>query len=383
MIIKRLIIIFLVFSLMLIPGGCWDLTDINDHIFILGLGIDPDTEDGLYRFTFHYADPRGQNSDQSSDTMTYTNTVIRSTSLPLAVRELIRNSDSEANFEHLQTLVLGTDYLEMLSFDDIDMLFRMASVRRKCVVVTADIKASDLLSMKFSSVSTAVMINRLSNHYSSSNSNILEGFSLTSLYSKKVDNSSFYLFSLGAVENSNYTAISTTDQKKQKDISLSVTGISVFKNLKYAGRLGYPELDIVRLLLNRQTEGFINTVSENKANACYQIISSQCDKSCKIVDDKPVFTLKLNADCLLIESDDNFTDYGEELIEESLQEQISHIISLSKTSYGAELLGLETVLKRDCVKWFQNHSDYFEKGYRSSEIIVEIDCTVSSSGIIE
>ncbi len=359
------------------------MTDINDHIFILGLGIDPDEEEGLYRFTFHYANPRGEQSDQSSDKMTYINSVIRSSSLPLAVRELIRNSDSEANFEHLQALVLGKDYLEMLSFDDIDMLFRMASVRRKCVVVTTDIKASDLLSMKFSGVSTAVMINRLSNHYSSANSNVLDGYTLTSLYSKKTDNLSFNLFSLGAVENSNYTTVSTTDKKSQTDIALAVTGISVFKNSDYAGKLGYSELETIRLLRNKQTDGILDIVTDKNESSCFQIISSECQTSCTIKNNLPVFDIKLNVECLLIDTSDSDRNNSKEIIKEVLTSKINHIVSLCRYKYGVELLGLETALRQDCRKWYESNDQYLKNNFSEAEINISVSCKISSSGIIE
>lgn len=379
----KTLLLLLVILGMLIPTGCWDLTDINDHFFILGLGIDPDEEEGLYRFTFHYANPRGESSDQSSDTMTYVNATIRSSSLPLAVRELIRNSDSEANFEHMQALVLGVDYLDVLSFDDIDMLFRMASVRRKCVVVTTDIKASDLLSMKFSGTSTAVIINRLSNHYASSSSNVLEGFSLTSLYSKKKDDLSFYLFSVSAVENSNYSALSPTDQADQKDLALTVTGLSVFNNCKYTGQLGYTELETIRLLSNRQSEGIINVVSEDGTNACYQIVTSKCSKSCKIVDNEPRFKIKLDVECLLVDSGNKTIYNGEKLIEESLENKINDLIFLGRYKYGGDILGLESAARQDCRKWFDANRDYWQTGFKDANIDLTVNCKIASSGIIE
>lgn len=380
---KIFILTFLILINSFALTGCWDMTDINDHIFVLGLGIDPDEEEGLYRFTFHYANPRGEQSDQSSDKMTYINATIRSSSLPLAVRELIRNSDSEANFEHMQALVLGADYLEKLSFDDIDMLFRMASVRRKCVVVTADINAFDLLSMKFSGISTAVMINRLSNHYSSAKSNVLEGFSLTSLYSKRTDKLSFNLFSVGAVENSNYSTVSPTDKKDSKDISLAVTGISVFRNCRYIGQLGYTELETIRLLQSKQTEGLLNIITDKDNDCCFQIISSKCKTECRIEDDIPVFYIKLNVDCLLIDSSEDAQEYGKEIIEDTLKKRIEHIVSLCRYKYGVELLGLETALRQDQRQWFESNSKYFMNNFSQSQINISVECKIASSGIIE
>ncbi len=380
---KRFFLSILLIANLFIFTGCWDMTDINDHIFVLGLGIDPDEEEGLYRFTFHYANPRGEQSDQSSDKMTYINATIRSSSLPLAVRELIRNSDSEANFEHMQTLVLGADYLEMLSFDDVDMLFRMASVRRKCVVVTTDIKASDLLSMKFSGTSTAVIINRLSNHYSSTTSKVLEGYSLTSLYSKKTDNLSFNLISVGAVKNSNYTTVSSTDQKAQKDISLAVTGISIFKNCKYVGQIGYTELEIIRLLRSRQTEGVLNIVTDEDEECCFQIVSSKCKTKCRIVDEMPVFDIRLSVECLLIDSSDEPMDGGRKIIEKELMKRADHIVSLARYKYGGELLGLETALRQNQTQWYEANRQYFENNFSQSQINISVECKISSSGIIE
>ncbi len=379
---KRFLLLLIMLTF-IVPSGCWDLADVNDHIFILGLGIDKDETAGLFRFTFHYANPRGEASDSSSGTMTYINTTIRSSSLSLAVRELIRNSDSEANFEHMQTLVLGIDYLSDLSFDDIDMLFRMASVRRKCVVVTSDGKASDLLSMKFSGMSTAIMINRLSNHYTSANSNILEGFSLTSLYSKKSDNLSFYLLSVGAVENSNYTVLSITDQPDAQNISIAVTGISVFNNCRYAGRLGYSELETIRLLFNRQSEGIVNITSEDNSSVCYQIISSKCDRSCVFTNGQPDFTIKLDIECLLIDSSDDTISDGKKMIKEDIEKKINNLILLSKNKYGAELLGLETATRQKNRKWFDENRDFWNNKYTESKISVEIDCRIVSEGIIE
>ncbi len=377
----KIIVLFAIIFCFIFPTGCWDLTDINDHIFILGLGIDSSNEEGLYRFTFHYANPRGEQSDQSSDKMTYINSTIESYSLPLAMRELIRNSDSEANFEHLQSLVLGSDYLEQLSFDDIDMLFRIASVRRKCVVVTTDIKASDILSMKFSSASTAVMINRLSNHYSSSDNNVLSGYSLTSLYTKKIDDLSFCLFSIDAVDNKNYTVISPADAADNKNLSLAVTGLSVFRNCKYVGSLGYTELETIRLLTNNQTEGLLNVINEDSTNSYYQVLSSDCSKSCKIMNNTPVFTINLSLDCLLISTEANASTSRK--IEKSLLDEIEHLVTLGKYKYGGEILGLETALRQDCRDWYDNNTGYMENSFADADINIYVNCKIASSGIIE
>ncbi len=379
---KAALILMLILSI-LIPTGCWDLTDINDHIFVLGLGIDLDDEPGLYRFTFHYANPRGEASDQSSDKMTYINATIRSASLPLAVRELIRNSDSEANFDHMQALVLGTDYLRELSFDDIDMLFRMASVRRKCVVVTTDIKAQELLSMKFSGNSTAVMINRLSNHYTSSDANVLEGFSLTSLYSKKKDNLSFYLLSVSATKNSNYSVLSTSDFSSEDDLSLSVTGLSVYNNCKYVGQLGYTELETIRLLSNRQSEGVINIVTDDGTNICYQIVTSKCTETCHVTDNIPTFSIELNVDCLLIDTGNRHIENGEKIVEENLKGKINELVFLSRYKYGGEILGFESAARQNCRKWFEANREYWETDYKNADIEVTVHCNITSSGIIE
>ncbi len=375
--------VMLILISMLIPTGCWDLTDVNDHIFILGLGIDKGDKDGLYSFTFQYADPRGNKSDQSSDTMTYINSTITSSSLPLAVRELIRNSDSKANFEHLQALVLGADYLDIMTFDDIDILFRMASVRRKCVVVTSEIKASDLLSMNFSGLSTASLISRLSMHYSPSDSDVIEGFSLTAMYSKRVDNLSFYLLSIGAVENNNYSVLSTTDSSSSKDISIAVTGLSVFRNCRYVGRIGSPELETVRILSDRQSSGIINTVTSDNSAVCFQITSSKCRKTCEIIDCMPEFTINIELDCLLTSSEGNRINNGEKLIKEHLKMQIEKLILLSKSRYGGELLGLESAMRQQHRIWFEEHPDYWISDYPQAKISISIDCNITSTGIIE
>ncbi len=378
----KITIALIVAVIISIFSGCWDMTDVNDHIFILGIGIDKD-KDSLLKFTFHYADPLGSDSDQSSDKITYINTAIRASSLPLAVREFVRNSDAEANFEHLQTVVFGSDYLSEMSLYDIDMLFRMASVRRKCIAVTSDTTAYELLSAQLSSISTATMISRLSNHYTSSKSSTQEGYSLTSIYAKASDNLSFSLLSVGVSDNKNFSSISETDQTESSNLSLIVSGLSVFKSSRYSGCLGYPELEIIRILYDEQNNGNINIFREDGTSACYQIMSSRCTRKCNIENNKPVFRLDIDANCLLIESENSDYQHDKILIENIIRKKIEHIFILSKTQYGPEILGFETAVRQQHNTWFENNRNKWQDLYSDSEMEINIECRISSSGIIE
>lgn len=362
-------------------GGCWDMADVNQRTFVLAMGIDTTDDEKLFRYTFHCASPSGESSDVQSNKLSYVNFSIDSPSLILAIRELILNSEHTASFEHLKLLSLGSDYAEVCKLDDLDSLFRVATVHRKCSVVVSDGSASDLLVSSEGEDSTAVLSSLLS-RYGRSDMKNGSDFSLQELFIKRQDDLSVYLPLISIMSTTDMNVSVSAENGKESDNVFFLDGLCSFVSGQYAGKLGEPELETIRLL-NYEKSGDIIPVVTAYGTYYYHIISSHFQRECAIDDGMPRFSLSLSVTCELADSGGKPSGAARESdMERELKKRIERLVDFSRMGYGAEILGLETEARQSHARWFAENRERWQEIYACSDISVDVDCTILSHGYI-
>lgn len=401
---KRIAAIILMPVFLLTLCGCWDMNEINTTVFVMGIGIDKGDTEGEYNFTFQLADTMGSQSDSGKSAFSFVNYTISSRSLTLALQQLILDTNSDANFEHLCALVIGSEIADEGAVDLIDHLFRLPSVRRKCVVATADAKASDLLRAKAGTGDTAMGINRLMSQYTSGGGSVMSQFSLHQLYTARTSGIDYYLLIVSAqpLENvgGNTKGAERTESVSGSDSSggnpdkvLEVVGLCSFIDGVASMRLGVPELETARLVSQRQSSGIISCAYGGSAQdrLYFRVQESHCSQEVEIVNDTPSFHIELTLTCYLVDTgssarvdigDEEWIESAQEQIVQSLEEDLRALVTYSKEGCGAQLLELETTLRQKHYRWYEEHPDYFHDGYKDAQVSVNVNCTLQTIGFI-
>lgn len=376
-------LVFLLCFFLLPMGGCWDMAEINERTFVLAMGIDKADEEELCKYIFHCASPSGESSDVTSNQMSYVNIVVTAPALAPAISEMIRSCDHNVSFEHLQVLALGGRYAKESDLHDLDSLFRIASVRRKCSVVIADSELEKLLTERGGDDS-AEKIRQLVAQYYSDSLRTAGDFSLQELFSRRKSELSFYLPLVNIISSSDLgAAMPGSASSENTEPIFIVNGVCAFDSGRYSGCLGIPELETMRLLGNRQTQGMIASAKNGKRELHYQIISSRCRCSCSVKSGVPEFEIELKMECMLLEHGDSFGESAAPVIENDVRERIERLITLSRGRYGAEIAGLETAARQNCALWFNASRKEWKKLYEQAEISVNVQCTAASDGFIK
>lgn len=381
-------------------SGCWDTAEINGRAFVLGFGADT-AGDGNYEFTFQLAVPVSGSSD-SSDAIEYVNCTVTDKSVASAIRSLEKNMGRQINFEQLTAIIIGEDLSHENFIHVTELFFRRASVRRQSCVAVCTGTAKDFLSTSASgkSISSDTAISLQSYDTRSGTGSMV--MNLYSLYTAVSNRDGFYLMKISAVNPNKLQGDLTQDKKS--DISptedgkqaLEISGTASYsRDGEYLGELGGRELEILRLISNRQTGGIIaaaGTGEDDSSRIYYQIKQSHCSRECRVSGDLVEFTVNLDLQCSLVDgyglnsgdvSSSEFTDFAEACIINALCDEIGELSERSRSELGASVMGLQDTLRQREPNWYEEHNEDWEKIYSRSKIKINVSCEVVGGGLTQ
>lgn len=362
--LKKRIWLLIVSLCMVFPfSACWDMNEINDRVFILGIGVDR-ASDGEYEFTFQTAQFLGESA--------YSNISITSDSLSRAVRELEKSS-TNISFEHLCLVVLSDGAAKADFYSLLDYLFREGTIRRQCQIAVSPIPAKELLLKKTGNAGAAVYAAQVLESSDSSQVR-LATMTLNRLYIVKTVGEGFYIPTLSTTDAE---AVSGTDAP----CFISVSGAYCYNNVGYSGMVSKSDAELIRLFSNGQANGIIESANIDGTVIRYKIESSSCDKKVNLKDDRLFFNIDLNIECSLIENPSD-SEVDSDAIEKSLYSRIYPLTVQSRNELGASILGLERTARQHYHSWYLSNHDSWDSLYNSSDIKLTINCTVRRVGSV-
>lgn len=376
----RKILLLLIFSIMLSFSGCWDMKEINDQSYIIGLGMDTADTEGSYLFTFQKAVPVGIDSAANSNSIKYENVSVVSPSLADAVRKITMSSSSQFSFEHLSCVIIGSE-LAHQPFDILlEYLIQQTDVRRQCVIAVAADTAQALLSTQTidsaASINTASLLEELD--HSRGRSIIM---TLSSAGTASAANSGFCLYAVG--ENTELKAAKPGVSPSDAGGALAVTGAYIFTPDRSVHTLNAEKADLLRLFGDYQDDGIISAVHESGETVYFRINRSRCSINCDIVDDSLLYHIVINMDCSIADAAGiDPTEISTEFIEVALNLKLNELIALSQHEIGAAALRLDDAARKEDYKWYTAHLTEFDKFYRSAVIDLDIECQLERTGVI-
>lgn len=376
----RKISLLLILAIMLSFSGCWDMKEINDQSYIVGLGIDAaDTEDG-YLFTFQKAVPVGIDSSTDSNSIKYENISVTAPSPAEAVRRITMSSSSQFSFEHLSCVIIGSELAHQPFNLLLEYLLQQPDVRRQCVIAIAADTAQSLLSTDTigaaSSINTASLLEELDQSRGRSIIMTLSNAGISA-----ITNNGFCLYVVG--ENTELKASRPGVSSSDAGGALAVTGAYIFAPDGSINSLDAEKADLLRLFGGYQNDGIISAVHESGKTIYFRINRSRCDVNCDIEDNRLLYHISIDMDCSIADSSgvDN-AEISEEFIESSIKLKLNELIALSQHKIGAAALRLDDAARKKDSKWYAEHRSEFEELYHRAVIDLDVECQLERSGVI-
>ncbi len=360
--------------------GCWDMKEINEQSYIIGLGLDAGGREGEYIFTFQKAVPVGMDGSADSGSIKYENITVSAPSIADAVRRMTLASSSEFSFEHLSCVVVGHELAHSGFSHLLEYLLQQSDVRRQCIVAVASDSAARLLGStplaSSSSLGTASMLEELDRSRGHSVVMTLGAVSIAVLTGR-----GFCLYAVG--ESREITAAAPDVSPSDAAPALAVTGAYVFSPHELTGTLAAEQADILRLFAKTQNDGMISAAHESGRTVYFWIDRSSCTISCEIVDDRLVYDIDVAGWCSIADTSGLPADEIElSLLEGTLHSRLSELITLSQQRLGGAFLGLEDAARQSDSRWYSEHRTNFSEYYRDAVISLEVDCQLEKSGVI-
>lgn len=373
---------------MILLCGCWDNAEINGRAFVLGFGIDDGEKADEYSFTFQMAVPVSGSSD-SAEAIEYTNITISAKSAAAAIRSLEKNMGRQINFEQLTAIIVGEKMSHNKFTDITELFFRRASVRRQSCVAVCLGRAEQLLSTSATSKSISSDAAIALQSYDSNTGAGSMVMNLYTLYTAVSNKDGFYLLQISAVSDSDEQG--TDDSSKLSvsggngKVTLEIHGASAYdREGNFLGEIDSDELEILRIVSNRQTSGIISAAGQTDGGQLYyQIKQSRCNNNCSVNGENISFNISLNIQCLLIDgygverdTSEKFLEYAEDCIEKELNDEINELALQSRQFLGASLLGLQDTIRQRNPAWYDEHSESWQDIYSRSNISVDVHCEI-------
>ena len=354
--------------------GCWDMKEINDQAYIVGLGIDGSGD--MLEFTFQKAVPAGINSAADSNSVEYRNVAVKAETLAEAVRTAALSSSTELNFEHLSCVLIGSEPAHSDFRQHIEYLMQRPDVRRQCVIAAASGTARSLLSSDVSGSASASGIASMLRQTDYSNGcTVIE--TLSSLSAAMLSGSGFCLYAVGSGSQAEISASDT-------DNALAVTGAFAYSSDGFSGTLSAGEADLMRLFAPNQRDGMIRAEGSSGEAVFYSVERSVCRTDCIIADDKLFYTVDVNAVCRKADEHGGSNDkIDEKALNDALYSSLSALITRSQLELGPAVTGLDDTARKKEHDWYSSHREEFTESYGSAVIKLKVDCRIERTGVLK
>jgi|GEM_PF-3752126 len=361
---KHFLLIAAAFAAFILLTGNTDAVDVNRMIFVAGIGIDR-ADDG-YRYTFYIAVPVGSDNTVSENSVEYHPTVINADNMAQAVRILERNSSRDISLEHLNCTALGSSVLNEDITAILEFLLRDPTSRRQCTLLALDNSAEEFFSVKYDG-SIAARAAALVEQQDDSGKTTMTLGRLSS-YSASGSGMCIYILDVPVSGET-----SSADLSSPADLHIS--GLALFENGLFSGRLSADQAELARLFITGQASGIITTVDERGRKYHYEITYSKCS-----TDFQPGIpsrgSFEITVECMLIDSEGKGGPYpDEEELSEALHAQLWELLTLARNN-GSAFTGLETEAMESHRKWYHNHIGNWKNIYSSAILDLEVSCKI-------
>jgi len=368
---RHLALVSLLLLLPLCLTGCWDVVEMEERAFVIGMGIDEGSKPGQLKLTYQIAVPRtlasgGQGGGAGDPYFTIT---AEGQNFYLADRAIAASAERVLDLEHLQVIVFGEGFARAGIDRVVDPLLRSPQVRRRTTVFVSRGEAKNVFQVKpFLEATTAMYMAGM----------IESNEPRTFRVSAAVD--------LGRIaENirrqSDYAIARVTPGER----ALKGAGAAVFKQYHMIGWLGEVEATALKLLRGEITPGAtVVFPSRSQMAGLVTLLVSSGHTTVKPVfrDGKVVFDveIKMMMDLAAVENL-NFDASNEAFLRQAEQDAARHIEKICQTVFkktqseefqGTDIFEFGRLTRNYHYRWWLENEKNWDEFYRNAELDVKV-----------
>ncbi|NLY42761.1 MAG: Ger(x)C family spore germination protein [Clostridiaceae bacterium] len=371
---KRNFLIFLCIISILPLSGCWDIVEIEDRGFVMGMGLDKGENEGEIVVTYQIALPQGMFGEGAEENKTWNISAVADRFI-VADKKMLARMNKVIDLEHTQVLIIG----EELARDGIrkymDLFLREIDIRLQTNVMVAEGKAKDILEVTPpTAMSTAQYLNEISVLNAKRLYRISPSMDLLKMSKVMVSNMDFLLQKLS---------------KGEEDISLA--GGAVFREDKLIGFLSDEDIRKAKWLTRDMTEGIIKFENIAGSQGATVFVTEEVRTTIKPVfyEDKVDFNVHIRIEGRVTEMEDldyrvtESSAYIESLqssIEELVKKECNEILKKSQDEFNADFLGLGKLVKNYNLRWWKEHEKDWRNIFKKSKLNMNVEAYVRTVG---
>jgi len=363
--------LFLILPLLLLTPGCWDLQDVNDTAFVLGIGIDsPSNSDtAKYKVTFEFAKPLSTRENPKAQSLAAS---MEADSILQAIQRMQASISRRISLSHLRLVAIGEDvartenfqYLTNYIMREPDMALRL----RLVFVQNAEARQFFYTNPRFENRVAAEMV--------------AMGMLQKELDLNRTNNFLDFIIDLNRTKG---VALGSRVSIQKGENVVVRDGAAIFKDWKLVAWLSADEAQASNWLLEKT---LAVVVAKEKENTYTYRVRKKDTKFKPVLDDgKPSFVVAVSTEGMVMEEAGKDIDFSkpenlkkmEELFNQAISQQVKSAIDKSQKELKADYLGFD--------KAFQKyHSEAFEflnwsEIYPTIPIQVQVDCKIKAYGL--
>ena len=359
--------------------GCWDRIEIEKNAFILGIGVDLESDDILevtYQIALPQAMKGGEEGKDGGDSSATLNVTIKGESLKVTEQILMSHIDRFPNYDHLKAIIFGEELSRQGLAEHIDFFFRNPQARRLTKAVVCEGKAKDIFAIQPKTTkSTAQYIDSLLENNNKHTIYMLATIDLTKLEDKFLNNTDFALAKL-----------------LLKEGTIDIQGAGIFKAGQLVGWLKPNEVAAVKWTSNQMEKGVFDIPSLNdQVEITTEIINSSSKISPIFNGDNFTFNVKIKLEFDIGEV--SKLDYivldetSINKIERALNNEIKELCEKSfyevRDSYNADVYNFSEKVSNYYPLFWEENKDVWDDYFSRTAILVEVETKMRRVGLVK
>ncbi|MDF2530951.1 MAG: gerLC [Clostridia bacterium] len=375
--ISKFIAIFLLCAVVLV--GCWDKVEIEDRIFVLGIGIDKAKEEEKAqptdRYVINFASPIvGALKDGGEETFSVDKTV--SSIFTFGLNQMYERIDKKLSFQHTRILIFGEDMLkdEQLFKEVLDAVGRSHEFHRNMYVFAVPGRADEVFKVK-------PKYNKLLASY-------IAGIAENNLYQSSIYKMPAYQMYDNLINSEGDTIIPSLRASKEET---KVSGVGVIKDYKLIGYLDDMDSETLNWLNNTASGGIV----EGKYNNIlipykYNDFNTSLVLD-KVEGDKIYLTYNMVAEGSAEEyiwgeklMEQALLDTLEKNIETRIEERGKSVVDKFQKELKVDLVGIAPFLRKHHPQVYSSIEKDYENFFQNNMIIkIKAEVSIRRVGTIE
>lgn len=376
MIIKKLLLIFLIFTNVIIMDGCWNYNEIELLDAVIGLAIDKDKKNNELILTAEMIRPSTSEGQSKFTSEIYES---RGNTMFEAMRDLIIKTGRKTYWSHTSVIIISKEIAEEGVNEVIDMLYRDAEMRGSLFVLVSREKTAKEI---FETGHQREVIRSDQLSYALKNQKSVSKFpkaKLTEVVENLASKDSVLL--LTTVEVKNYP------DRTQPEVYGSAI-------LKYDRVVGYLEGEETQYALwaRGDLKGgilVVRDILESGNNISFEVFSSKTKLKPQYEEGNVNMKVDIRALVSIAEVSGNIAFHEEETkkklkeyAEKALVKQLRYIIKKSQVEYNSDIYKLGNKIRVDNPKLWNKIKDNWSSEYSDVIVEVSVDLNIKGSSLI-